>query len=1127
MATTRIQSGGVTAQSITHDKLHTDMNLSTKTVVLPSLSQTLVNSSHLQLGGNLDVVGQIGAYDNSGTAWGKMILRATDFELKNAGGTIKLTLDTSGNVYIKGVDNITTTAGNTNLQVLTTNSQGADLGGSIGMGGVYHATNQITFAEIHGKKQNSTTADLKGYMSFVTRDAGGSTEKMRITPGGALGLGVIPGVWSSNYPALQIGQGATFTGHRSNTQTQLAQNWWVGTGNQYVVNGAASRLLMGADSTIEFSQAPSGTAGATMSTINTRLIIKPSGDVGIGTDAPLSKLHVRDGSAQAGISHTYIYDGSAISVEGTEPGIQLMAEDSGTHGGSILWRYGNNAFAAIANPTTDAIDFTYGVSTANDFQVHSGTNMSSYKKIMSIGADGNVGIGTDDPDTTLELGPVSALVGPTLRLSGGTGGQLGIAEYPFGTVEFFSNDPSGDGAEVKASISGLAHTGSTDPGGEIAFSTTNSGTSSTLTERFRLTHDGNVGIATDDPKRALQIGATGSFPISFNGNYPDIHMNTYYESGWRIHTAGFGAKTTFNGATGAFGFSNVASTQVANANFTPLERLTILANGNVGIGATTPEQNLHIRRASGSDTGGAGHILFDVADDAGPAYALRMGDTADDGDFHIDRRYAGAWYSSLAIDRATGRIHLSSRLTGGELGNSNIVRKDLHFYVDFNDKACVSGTSATEAPTDLSSQGYNLTLHGGANFEYKDGIGTYYFDGSDDHININDFVVADASNTYEVWHWSNSQSGWETFWDSGTERPLMGIIGDQLRAYPSGTNFATIDTGKWYHIVFAFNNNNDLDVYVNGKRVTEAHNWNHTQRTGTFTFWLGGDTTHETTNGYIGVARAYTRQLTPAEVLQNYNAEVSRFAVATPSLGMVHSDGNVGIGTNNPIMPWSNHKGLHIKTAEGASDVRLEKTVSGSTTADWVIRADDAGDFIFRNNMTTKQPIVIDGASGNVGVNNTDPSSSLTVNGTLALHDANGTYGLSITESGVGKMGSGEINLVQGWSGTLTAGDTLVFTYNKVSWAAYGFEIEGTNAGRWGKIEGGGYSNGGPGLQSHTNVGTLFSSFAITSTSGNSQGLVMTMTLSGGVHTVFRIRYFQGGGDGVPIPSRATLVLNS
>ena len=119
------------------------------------------------------------------------------------------------------------------------------------------------------------------------------------------------------------------------------------------------------------------------------VFVDGSGDVGIGVSSPLSKFHIRD-AAQAGITHTYLYDSSSLSIEATEPALQLMAEDSGTHGGSLLWRYGNNVFAAIANPTDDTIDFTYGVSNANDFQMHAGTNLSSYLKILSIGANGNL-----------------------------------------------------------------------------------------------------------------------------------------------------------------------------------------------------------------------------------------------------------------------------------------------------------------------------------------------------------------------------------------------------------------------------------------------------------------------------------------------------------------------------------------------------------------------------------------------------------------------------------------------------------------------------------------------------------------------------------------------------------------
>ena len=145
-------------------------------------------------------------------------------------------------------------------------------------------------------------------------------------------------------------------------------------------------------STFEISSGATD-ADATDDTYVPRLSVNANGKVGIGTGSsvPLGILHVRD-SAQAGAQHTYIYDGSSVTVEATEPSVQLIAEDSGTHGGSYLWRYGNNTFAAIANPSDDTIDFTYGVSNANDFQVHAGTNMTSYLKVMSIGSDGNVSV---------------------------------------------------------------------------------------------------------------------------------------------------------------------------------------------------------------------------------------------------------------------------------------------------------------------------------------------------------------------------------------------------------------------------------------------------------------------------------------------------------------------------------------------------------------------------------------------------------------------------------------------------------------------------------------------------------------------------------------------------------------
>jgi hypothetical protein len=227
---------------------------------------------------------------------------------------------------------------------------------------------------------------------------------------------------------------------------------------------------------------------------------------------------------------------------------------------------------------------------------------------------------------------------------------------------------------------------------------------------MRINKDGNVGIGTNDPKRHLQIGATGSFPISFNGNYPDIHMNTYYESGWRIHTAGFGAKTTFNGATGAFGFSNVASSQSAGATFTPLERLTILANGNVGIGTNDPVEPLDLRFSGrhgivcGSTSGSGSYIVLDGAgngDAAGSDYA------------YIEHTSSG----NLNFNVGNGSNSTNTKMLIEPGGNVGI------------------GTDDPSRPLTIKGGGENLRLTNSAN---NDAHTDFYIDGNEFSIRIDD-----------------------------------------------------------------------------------------------------------------------------------------------------------------------------------------------------------------------------------------------------------------------------------------------------------------------------------------------------------------------------------------------------
>ena len=72
--------------------------------------------------------------------------------------------------------------------------------------------------------------------------------------------------WSTNYPGLQMGQAGALYGHKTSNQMSFAMNWGVTTGNVFIANGIASRMVM--DTTkIAFDSSASGSAAGAITAI--------------------------------------------------------------------------------------------------------------------------------------------------------------------------------------------------------------------------------------------------------------------------------------------------------------------------------------------------------------------------------------------------------------------------------------------------------------------------------------------------------------------------------------------------------------------------------------------------------------------------------------------------------------------------------------------------------------------------------------------------------------------------------------------------------------------------------------------------------------------------------------------
>jgi len=242
-----------------------------------------------------------------------------------------------------------------------------------------------------------------------------------------------------------------------------------------------------------------------------RMRIDSSGNVGIGTDDPTNSA-----------------DYKTLDIRAVAGG-QL-----------ILGRPNDVDFFIYSSSATSRI----GSGASQELAFHTNSSGSSNER-MRIDSSGKVGIGTNDPKTTLNLAANNSGQGAILTLEN-TDTSITTNDV-IGQIDFYANDGSTNGTGAKLNIKGIA----TSTAGTITaltFGTADSSTN-TATERMRIDGSGDVTVSTGN----LVIGTSGKgIDFSAYGAGANIDSNLlddYEEGTWTPVTS---QGTTNNNVNGCY-----------------------------------------------------------------------------------------------------------------------------------------------------------------------------------------------------------------------------------------------------------------------------------------------------------------------------------------------------------------------------------------------------------------------------------------------------------------------------------------------------------------------------------------------------------------------------------------------
>lgn len=463
-----------------------------------------------------------------------------------------------------------------------------------------------TSAVIFGVDSAVAPGFMRGNIQFQT-SGGSQGEKMRINRNGDIGIG-------TTNPWLRLHVEANAFGVPVSVLRNQNASGFSGTIFLSSTGSNMAHVGYGNPSAFKWAdQAYAGSIGNVPFVLTTndleRMRIDASGNVGIGTTTPTSRLEVAgsvkitDGSQGAGKVLTSDANGLAT---------WQTVNASGLGGWGVT---GNTGTAPTTNfmGTTDNQDVVFKTNNIERMRLSSASNR------LMIGRTGG-GLASAEIDildtlnnaTTFERtinGESRLIFG---RLNGSFSAPVKTEQNDMiGIISFMPYDGSG-GITTAAMVSFHdAPTGLNDLPTAISFNTTPDG-SIAWQERMRISSSGNVGIGTLSPYAKLQV-------VSNSNSAPSFVVQNQNASGF----AGMWLQGTGNTNMAHFGYANpsapiwanqVYAGSIANIPFVmttnDTERMRISETGNVGIGNNNPDYPLSFSSTLGDKIslwGGAGN----------------------------------------------------------------------------------------------------------------------------------------------------------------------------------------------------------------------------------------------------------------------------------------------------------------------------------------------------------------------------------------------------------------------------------------------------------------------------------------------------------------------------------------